>query len=376
MAVAIVAGALANKPRNGGEAWVRLSWVLGLRRLGFEVHLVERLHRDDEVGRRYFEAVVSRFGLGRTATLLDGRGGALYGASEAELAAVAEDAEVLFNISGHLERGMIRAAARRRVYVDLDPCFTQTWHADPDLGFEVSGHSHYVTVGLNVGAAGCPIPSGGLDWIPTLPPVVLEEWPATPPPGGPLRFTTVATWRSPYGSLRIDGRSAGLKHHEFRRLIALPEMVPEAKFELALEIHPGDRVDLEALREHGWRIVSPLEVAASPEDFRAYLQRSGAEFSVAQGVYVESASGWFSDRSAHYLAAGRPALVQDTGIGNRLPRGEGLLTFSDPEGAAQGARQIAAAPALHAQAARQIAVEHLDSDRVLGGLLERIGAGG
>jgi hypothetical protein len=376
VAVAIVAGALANKPRNGGEAWVRLSWVLGLRRLGFEVHLVERLHRDDEVGRRYFEAVVSRFGLGRTATLLDGRGGALYGASEAELAAVAEDAEVLFNISGHLERGMIRAAARRRVYVDLDPCFTQTWHADPDLGFEVSGHSHYVTVGLNVGAAGCPIPSGGLDWIPTLPPVVLEEWPATPPPGGPLRFTTVATWRSPYGSLRIDGRSAGLKHHEFRRLIALPEMVPEAKFELALEIHPGDRVDLEALREHGWRIVSPLEVAASPEDFRAYLQRSGAEFSVAQGVYVESASGWFSDRSAHYLAAGRPALVQDTGIGNRLPRGEGLLTFSDPEGAAQGARQIAAAPALHAQAARQIAVEHLDSDRVLGGLLERIGAGG
>jgi hypothetical protein len=376
VSVAIVAGALANKPRNAGEAWARLSWVLGLRRLGFEAYFVERSSRDEEVGRRHFEEVVSRFGLEERAALLDEGGDALCGQDEASLAAIAEDAAVLFNISGHLDEGPIRAAARRRVYVDLDPGFTQAWHADPAIDFDVSGHDHYVTVGLNVGRKGCPIPAGGLEWIPTLPPIVLEQWPAASKSTAPLRFTTVATWRSPYGSLRIGGRTAGLKHHEFRRFLALPEMLPEAKFELALDIHPGDRADLEALREHGWEVVPPSEVAATPDAFRSYLQGSGAEFSVAQGVYVESASGWFSDRTAAYLASGRPALVQDTGIGDRLPSGEGLLTFSDPEGAAAGARQIVADPALHAEAARRTAEDHLDSDRVLGRLLERIGAGG
>lgn len=375
MAVAIVAGALANKPRNGGEAWVRLSWVLGLRRLGFDVHFVERLPERDPLGQQYFGEVVGAFGLEGRAALLGGDGEALFGMGEAELATIAGEAEVLFNLSGHLDGGPILAAARRRVYVDLDPGFTQIWHADPSLPFDVGGHDRYVTVGLNIGKAGCPIPRDGIEWIPTLPPVVLEEWPATPPPAGPLRFTTVATWRSPYGQLPVAGRLAGLKHHEFRRVLELPARVPAARFELALDIHAGDRADLEALRDCGWVVISPLEVAADPEAFRSYLRGSGAEFSVAQGLYVEGATGWFSDRTAAYLASGRPALVQDTGVGGELPRGEGLLSFSSPEEAAAQARRIAADPQRHAGAARAIAEEHLDSDRVLGRLLEAVGVG-
>jgi hypothetical protein len=387
--IALVAGAIANKPRNGGEAWVRLSWILGLRRLGFDVYLVERLSAAacvdaagrpcapaDSENRRHFEQVVAAFGLGERALLLGEDGERLAGLEPMTIAAAAAAAEVVFNISGHLPPDSL-PGARRRVYVDLDPAFTQIWHDDPHLAaFSVRGHDDHVTVGLNVGRADCPLPTGGLDWIPTLPPVVLSEWPATPLPAGAFRFTTVSTWRSPHGAVQIDGRPASLKHHEFRRLRGLPAEVEVADFELAIDIHAGDAGDLEALRAAGWAVVSPLEVAAGPEAFAEYLRGSGAELSVAQGAYVESRCGWFSDRTAAYLASGRPALVQDTGLAGRLPVGEGLLTFSTPADAAAGARRIIADPAAHAEAARALAVEHLDSDRVLGELLGRLGIGG
>jgi hypothetical protein len=374
VAVAIVAGALANKPGSGGEAWVRLSWILGLRRLGFDVYFVECLAADEETGRGFFEEVVADFELAQRCGLLGPGGEALAGLSEAALGEVAAEAEVVFNISGHLDGGPVLERPRRRAYVDLDPGFTQVWHADPALPFELGGHDSYVTVGLNIGTGGSRIPGGGIEWIPTLPPVVLEEWPATPVPRAPLRFTTVATWRSPYGQVQVDDRLAGLKHHEFRRFLELPEQVPEATFELALDIHEGDRVDREALIAHGWKLVPPREAAGTPESFRSYLQGSTAEFSVAQGVYVEGRTGWFSDRTAAYLASGRPALVQDTGL-ERLPADEGLLGFGDPREAAESAARLAADPEPHARAARSFADRHLDSDRVLGSLLERIGVG-
>jgi len=365
MAVAIVAGALANKPFSGGEAWVRLSWALGLRRLGFDVWFIEQLGGDGAgEAVTYFEEVGREFGLDRRAALLDRAGQGLAGIDPARLADAAAEAEVLFNLSGHIPPGPLLAAPRRRVYVDLDPGFTQA-----------RDHDFYATVGLNL--SGRKGTDDGIDWIPTLPPIVLEEWPAAPPPE-PLRrprFTTVATWRSPHGSVVVGGREAPQKHHEFRRLLPLPAQVPEAQFELALDIHPGDAADRRALLAAGWKLVSPREAAGSPAAFREYLRGSGAEFSVAQGVYVASRSGWFSDRTAAYLACGRPALVQDTGIED-VPTGEeGLLTFRSLEQAAAGADRILADPAGHAAAARRLAEEHLDSDLVLGRLLERIGVG-
>jgi len=373
-AVAVVSGALANKPFNGGEAWVRLSWVLGLRRLGVETYFVEEIA--SSAARAYFESVVRDFGLdGRVALLCEG-GRETIGLGLDELVDIAAEADVLFNVSGHLRRAEVLAGPRRRVYVDLDPGFTQAWHADDSLRFRLAGHDHYVTVGLNVGRPECPIPDCGIRWIPTLPPVVLDEWQPHPLPPSPVRFTTVATWRSPYGSLEIDGREMGLKHHQFRRFLALPGRVPGAGFELALDIHPGDSRDLDALRSHGWKLADPRRVAATPRAFRDYVDGSAAEFSVAQGVYAETRSGWFSDRTAAYLASGRPALVQDTGIGDALPLGEGLLTFSSPEEAVRGAERIAADPASHSRAARRLATEHLDSDVVLGRLLTLLGVGG
>lgn len=387
MPLALLAGAVANKPLNGGEAWVRLNWLLGLRRLGFDAYFVEQVDAGacvdaggrpcdpaGSVNRRYLEAVMEDHGLGDHWALFDQRGESIAGLDRAEVEAVAAEAEVLFNHSGHLGEGRLRAAPRHRVYVDLDPAYTQVWADDASLSFSIAGHDTYVTVGLNLGSADCPLPSNGIDWIPTLPPVVLERWPQAPlPVGESLRFTTVGTWRSPYGQLPVADRLAGGKHHEFRRVVALPERVEGAAFELALDIHDGDAADLEALRAAGWGVVSPREVAPTPDAFAAYLRGSGAELSAAQGAYVASRCGWFSDRTAAYLASGRPALVQDTGFAAVLPVGDGLLTFSDLAGAEEGARRIVADPAGHAAAARELARAHLDSDLILGRLLETVG---
>ncbi len=420
MAVAIVAGAVANKPLNGGEAWVRMSWALGLRRLGFEVFFVEALSAaacvdeggrpapfERSINRAHFERVMEEFSLQGRSVLLDEHGEPRCGMSVRELAEAVAESDVLFALSGHLGELARPLRPRRRVYVDLDPGFTQAWHCDPELSFTIAGYDDYVTVGLNLGTSGCPIPTGGLHWIPTLPPIPLDRWAAEPrgrlradsatceprqsrrrphgsapsmaqkprPDAQPPRFTTVSTWRSPHGPVTVDGRTPGLKHHEFRRMIEIPAQVKGATFELALHLDPADAADREALEEHGWRIVSPRAVASTPTAFRDYVRGSCAEVSVAQGVYVDTRSGWFSDRTGAYLAAGRPALVQDTGIAGRVPTGEGLLTFSTPDEAAQGARRILADPAAHAQAARSIAETHLDSDLVLGRLLERLGLG-
>jgi len=389
MATAIVSGALANKPFNGGEAWVRLSWALGLRRLGFDVYFVEEVAAADCVAesgepadfascvnRAYFESVVEDFGLGDRSGLLYEGGRGSFGLGLAELGELAADADLLVNISGHLTADEILARPRTRLYVDLDPGFTQAWHADDRIAFALGGHDHYATVGLNVGAPGWPIPSCGIDWIATLPPVLLHEWSCGPDPTGRLRFTSVATWRSPYGPLEMGNRTMGLKHHEFRRLIELPERVEGATFELALDIHPGDSTDLDALRAQGWTIVDPREVAGTPRAFRDYVRESGAEFSVAQGVYAESRSGWFSDRTAAYLACGRPAVVQRTGIEDDLVPDRGLLTFDSLSDAVARAAELVAFHPEHCRAARSFAVEQLDSDRVLGRILERIGVGG
>jgi hypothetical protein len=375
--LAVLAGAIANKPRNGGEAWVRLNWLLGLRRLGWEVLFVEVVPgRPEPAALDHLEAAMVEHGLGADWALLDDCGASIAGRSREDVEARAADAEVLFNHSGHLGPGPLRGSPRLRVYVDLDPAYTQVWAADPALAFSVAGHDRHVTVGLCVGEEGCPLPTAGVDWIPTMPPVVLERWPAAAPPDpGPLRFTTVSTWRSPYGPLPVAGGVAGGKHQEFRRMLPLPGRVPGATFELALDIHPGDAADLESLRDAGWSVVDPRAVVSTPTAFGEYVRGSGAEFSVAQGAYVASRSGWFSDRSAVYLASGRPVLVQDTGIGRRLPVGEGLLTFADLAGAEEGARRLVADPIGHGEAARELSCSHLDSDLVLGRLLERLGLG-
>jgi hypothetical protein len=368
----VVAGALANKPGSSGEAWVRMSWARGLASLGLDVWFVEQLDDPadpDPAALDWFHSVTDSFGLGRRASLLSGDE-ALVGPELDELVELAAEAS-LVNISGHLTLPGLMHAFRRRVMIDIDPGFTQFWHAAGLAGANVEGHDAYFTIGELIGTPGCPIPTSGIDWQPVRQPVFLEDWPVGPAPE-PDRFTTVATWRGPFGPIEHAGRTYGLKVHEFRKFMSLPQKSPH-RFELALDIHPSDSADLEQLRAHGWEVVDPGAAAGDPESFRAYIQGSGSEFSVAQGVYVDTACGWFSDRTSRYLASARPALIQDTGFSRILPVGEGLVAFTTLEEAVAGANDLVARHEEHSAAARRIAAEHFAAPTVLAAFCERAG---
>jgi hypothetical protein len=384
MKTVVVSGALANRPGNGGGAWVRLNWVLGLKRLGLEVYFVEAIGRrtcvdetgtvtsfENSVNRAYFQEVTEQFGFGRASALVYEDGEQVHGLGYRDLLDLAASADLLVNISGHLTIEPLFKRFRRKVYIDLDPGFTQIWHASNNLGARLAGHDYYFTVGENIGRPDCSIPTNGLCWRPIRPPVVLEEWPITFTLD-PERFTTVGSWRGPYGSVQWNGKTLGLKLHEFRKFMELPSRSPYT-FEMALNIHPNEEKDLQALRHHGCKLVDPLTVAGTPNAFRQYLQKSGAEFSAAQGVYVETNSGWVSDRTVEYLACGKPVLVQDTGLGLNYPVGEGLVTFRTLQEAVERAARISSNYHRHCQAARALAENYFDSDKVLPRFLEQLG---
>lgn len=373
MTLALVAGAVANKAGNGGASWTRLSWAGGLRQLGFDVHFVEQLSPGAPRGAvDYFRDVMTAYGLGGSSTLLRADGTTAWGLSLGELGELAAGAALLLNISGHLRQSQVTDRVPVRVFVDLDPGFTQIWDAT-DQGGNVGDHDFWFTVGENIGGADCLIPTNGRPWRPIRQPVVLDDWPATPAPAsGAARFTTVGSWRGAYGPVEHAGRTFGVKAHQFRRFLPLPQRAP-GSYELALEIHPADDKDRIALEEHGWLLADVHRAAGDPSSFRRYVQGSGAEFSVAQAMYVETVSGWFSDRTVRYLASGRPALVQDTGFSRVYPTGEGLVAFTSLDDAVAGARTILADYDGHCRAARALAEEWFAADRVLGRLCEEVG---
>jgi hypothetical protein len=370
--VAIVAGALANKPGNGGEAWVRLAWLLALQRLGVETWFVEQIDpRTLQAGEgrnvAWFEQVARRFGFEERAALVCSDGEVVRGPAFEALREVAARADLLLNLSGNLALDALLRLPRRRAYVDLDPGYTQLWHAAGALGPALDRHEELLTVGLAIGRNGCRLPLDGRRWRPVPPPVPLDEWP-TVEDDAPPRFTTVASWRGGYGRVEHEGRLLGQKAHEFRRFAAVPRE-SGARFEVALDIHPADQADADRLADGGWQLVDPRTVAGDPDVFRRYVQSSLAEFSPAQGIYVETHCGWLGDRTTRYLASGRPAIVQATGLPPELRCGEGLLTFATPEEALDATEAVLADPARHARAARALAQEHFDGERVVGSVL-------
>ncbi|MGD9762439.1 MAG: hypothetical protein AB7V27_01810 [Candidatus Binatia bacterium] len=369
-----IAGGLSRRPvAAGGLTWAFLQYPLGFRQLGCEVLYVEELDPGDcidadwgpapfelSANRALFRAETERYGL--DAALLCGD--AHVGRSLREVREWIAAADLFVNLSGRFHRHDVMIGARRRVYVDLDPGFTQIWQASYGADMNLAGHDAHVTVGLNLGGADCPIPTLGLDWRAILPPVVLSEW--MPDPGAGSSYTTVADWRG-YSPVEWQGVWYKQKSDEFLRIIELPERV-SVPLEICLAIHPLEP-DLPRLRAHGWRLSEPRVCVRDGEAYREYVRRSRGELSVAKHGYVVGRTGWFSDRTACYLAAGRPVIVQDTGLA-ALPVGEGLLTFGDLDGAARAITAVEREYEHHARAARAFAEQHLDARRVLSRLLE------
>jgi hypothetical protein len=367
----VVAGSLAQKPRHGGHAWVFLQYLLGFRRLGWDVLFVDQLAAGatTAAATASLERLMSGFGLEGAWALLDHEGNGAAGVPVAEVVERTKRSALLLNVMGFLSAEPVLAAAPRRVFLDIDPGFPQMWRA-LELADVFAGHDDFVTIGENIGQPGCHIPTCGLRWTTTPQPVVLEQWPVTAPPGQAV--TSVATWRGAYAPVEYEGRSYGLRAHEMRRFAPLASLSP-LPLQVALDIHPADRTDRELLEANGWVLLDPGTVASDPWTYRRFIQGSRAELTVAKNMYVQADTAWLSDRSLGYLASGRPVIAQDTGFASRYPTGLGLLAFSEVDDALAALDEVAAEGAKHGQAARELAEAYFDSDLVLGRLLSTLG---
>jgi hypothetical protein len=233
----------------------------------------------------------------------------------------------------------------------------------------MAAHTHHASYGENLGAADCGVPIGAFEYIPTRPPVILDWWTATTAdPDAP--YTTIANWEQSLKDVEWGGeRYTWSKHVEFLKLLDLPGVSPR-RLELALAT--SDQAALALLRAHGWSAIDATEVSSTPERYRDYVQTSWGEFTVAKDQNVRLRSGWFSDRSACYLAAGRPVVTQDTGFSNLLPTGDGLFAFQGRDDVLAAFSEIETRPEHHRRAARGMAENWFRAEDVLAALMSSL----
>jgi hypothetical protein len=369
---------IAGVPHQGGATWAVLQYLLGFKRLGHDVCFVEPV---EETALRpagaplarsknaaYFRRVMAKFGMGETSALLQKGTRRTVGMPYDGLRETARHADVLVNISGLLAEEVLTEDIPLRAYLDLDPAFTQLWQAAEGIDMRFAAHSHFVTVGQAIGDPACGVPTCGLEWVTTPQPLVLERWPAAGCTSTRDALTTVANWRG-YGSIEHEGVFYGQKAHSWRQFFSLPTFTDE-RFAPALAIHPEESEDLAALRANGWRLTDPERVAQTPAEYQRFVQGSKAELGIAKSGYAAARCGWFSDRSACYLASGRPVIAQETGFSRFLPVGAGLFTFETIDDVLAATEALKGDYDRHSRAARAVAEEYFDSDRVLGRLLD------
>ena len=376
----MVAGYVIRYP-VGGMTWVFLNYLLGLRDLGFEPVFVEaagpqptcydvsqqRMTEDPSYGVAYLTTALQAAGLGdvRWWYRQDAPGDDL-GMTREEAVATLESCSVLLDVSGS---GWAPEFGRapRRVLVDTDAPFTQIRLADGDEYWAafVDVHDSLATYAVNLAEGRSDAPSVGRTWTATRPPIHLPSWPVSAVPDS-APWTTVTSWAS-YGSAWWKLEEYRQKDAEYMRLRDLPGRLP-----VPLELALGGQAPRRQLAEFGWGVVDPVERTLTPAHFERYVRASRGELGVAKQAYVRSRTGAFNDRSLAYLASGRPVVCSDTGLGDWLPLGEGLLAFDDVDGAARAIAQVEEDAQAHGTAARRIAEDHFAADAVLSDLLTAV----
>ena len=367
-----------------GVTYQFLHYLMGLRRLGYDVHYVEDSGRwvydprlndlspDADGNVDLVAPVLERHGFAdRWVFRGNYEGGRCYGKSEAELAELYRSADAFLNVTAAQELREEHLAIPRRIYVESDPFPAQVRAAtgDPATREMLAAHDTHFTFGEGVGRAGCTLPTAGIEWLHTRQPVATDLWRAEVVPPGDA-FTTITTWHNAGKDLMYEGETYyWTKDREFRTVLDLPGR-SGAAFELAVG---EDREAAEVLDAHGWRRRSSLEISRDPEAYRRYIQGSRGEFTVARDQYVRPRTGWFSDRSACYLAAGRPVITQETGFSDHLPTGTGLFGWTTEDDVLAAVDDIAADYDKHARGARDVAEEYFAADKVVGSLMDRAG---
>jgi hypothetical protein len=360
----------------GGLAWMSMQYLAGLRALGHEVYYLEECGAESWVYDWETEQLTTDLAypaayvreclrpLGLDDHWIYRAGELSEGMAVDDFREVCARADLLLvhavPVSWWREE---YAWPRRRVFIDVDPGFTQMSLAsgDSDLGGTVARCERLFTIGQRIGAADCSIPTAGRTWLTTRPPVALPHWPEAQ--GGPAtHFTCVMQWRG-FRDVQYGGKVYGQKDREFPRFLDLPRRTSQP-LRIALGGAPPEQ-----LTPHGWEVVPGGLASRTPASYQAFIQQSRAEFGVAKHGYVQMRGGWFSDRSVCYLASGRPVLVQDTALAGWLPTGEGVVTFRDLSEAVAGIDRINGDYEHHRRAARQVAEEFFAAERVLPGLL-------
>jgi hypothetical protein len=382
MARVLIGTWMVRYPLGGNLSW-SIQWLVGFRRLGHDVYVIEKsgypnscfdplrgaMDDDCTYGTRVVGELLNRFGLADRWCYVDARG-IYYGMAEVQVRELFRTADVFLDLGTHgawLEEAS--AGRARTVLVDGEPGFTQMkMEAKLREGKELPRYDYYYTNGANVGTQRCDSPTAGLSWRHVFNPVVLDLIHLPPPPPA-APFTTVMNWQA-HDPIRYRGREFGQKDVELARFIDLPR-----RTSVPLEIAVAKKCPEQELLRHGWRLRQAHEVTISYDSYWDYICASRGEFSVCKNVFVATRNGWFSDRSAAYLAGGRPVVVQETGFSDVLPTGRGLLAVRTADEAASALEAIVGDFDRHSDWAREIAAEYLDTNRVVPRLLAEIGCG-
>jgi len=359
-------------PNGGGHLWVYLQWALGLRALGCRVIWLEEIdptEPGEETNRNLatLRERLARWDLADGLALTTPDGAALprdVAGTSLDLEAAAE-ADLLLNLWHSLPAQVVRRF-RRSALIDTDPGLLQIWMTTGTI--RVAPHDTYFTVGETVGTPAARFPDCGLPWLYTPPPVFLPEWP-TAPPDGAAPYTTVAHWWG--GTFEFNGTTfCNEKRLAFLEYLDLPARTP-VRLELAVCLAEYYEEYRQMMEPRGWRLREAWDVSSTPEEYRAYVQRSRGEFSCAKPAYITLETAWLSDRTICYLASGRPAVVQHTGPSRFLPDADGLFRFRNPDEAAAALGAAEADYERHCRQARALAGEHFDARRVVARVLER-----
>jgi hypothetical protein len=368
---------LAGRYPLGGIGWQAVHYVLGLARLGHDVYYVEdsggpypydprvrSVVEDSSYSVAFLADVMGRFGLADRWVYVDGVTGIHHGLSRDRLTRIYQDADALFNVCGATKLTEVHLQCPIRVYLETDPVFEQIRVAEGDRQAieALEEHTHYFTYGENLGQPDCPIPLEKFAWRPTRPPVIPDLWSAPIDPRAE-RFTTVATWKNVGKDIHFRGETYfWSKHLNFLRVIDLPSRTRQP-LEMALEVDDPAARDL--LTRNGWILTDAFQVSRDLTTYQRHIQRSRGEFTVAKDLVARTRSGWFSDRSVCYLAAGKPVVTQDTGFGKYIPAGVGLLAFETVEEAAAALDEVNRDYERHCREAGRIAQEYFAADRIL-----------
>lgn len=368
-----------------GVTYQFLHYLLGLQRLGYDPYYIE------DSGRWIYDPRLNDLSpdasgnIASVLPVLEAHGfkdrwcfrgkypeGRCYGMSEAQLEQLYREADAFLNITGAQEIREEHLACRRRIYVESDPFASQAKVAMGDAGTiaHLAAHDTHFTFGENLGAADCTVPLERFRWLPTRQPVALDLWEPLPP-APDASFNTITTWHNKGKNLEFRGDTFyWTKDREFEKFLDLPRQRPGTSFELAANVPDDVR---QRLLDHAWRQTGSLEISRDLHRYRDYIRGSRGEFTVARDQYVRPNTGWFSDRSCCYLAAGRPVITQETGFSKFYPSGKGLYGFTTMADILAAVDAIASDYPANCRAARDIAHAYFETSKVVGSLMERAG---